>query len=102
LIANWNSVVGNEDKTYIPGDFLYKGSGPKVNAIFHQLKGTVKSTKSKNPVNSDVYWVSWKLSWKDSNYTTSKNMSKFHVVKFKESHEYSVFIKCSIVVYFGL
>jgi len=39
LIANWNSVVSDEDEIYILGDFLYKGSGPKANAIFRQLKG---------------------------------------------------------------
>ncbi|MDR1909115.1 MAG: hypothetical protein LBQ35_04305 [Spirochaetaceae bacterium] len=39
LIDNWNSVVTDDDEIYIPGDFLYRGTGRDANRILAALRG---------------------------------------------------------------
>jgi len=72
------------------------------NVVLGVSSADAQSKKLKIPATLTVTGICFALSWKDSNYTTSKNTVKFDVVKFNKSHEYSVFIKYSIVVYFGL
>lgn len=57
MIANWNTVVADDDIVYHCGDFSFHKSRPQLAQVITQLKGKIVLLKGNHDSSNDMRWL---------------------------------------------